>query len=65
MNGKEQAMSYTHDWVIEDASIDDADARVRTALAERCFCVLTEIDIKAILKASIGVEVDNYRILGA
>lgn len=58
-------MSYTHDRMITDASIDAVDARIRKALGERGFGVLTEIDVKTTLKAKIGAEVDDYRILGA
>ena len=57
-------MSYTHDRTI-DAPFDDVDARVRKALAERGFGVLTAIDVKATLKTKIGADMDEYRILGA
>ena len=57
-------MSYTHDRII-DASFDDVDVRVREALSEHGFGVLTEIDVKATLKAKIDAEIDQYRILGA
>lgn len=58
-------MSYTHDRTIGGASIDEVDARIRKALGEQGFGVLTEIDVKATLKAKIGAEIDDYRILGA
>lgn len=57
-------MSYTYDRII-DAPFDDVDARVRKALSEHGFGVLTEIDVKSTLKAKIDAEIDAYRILGA
>jgi uncharacterized protein (DUF302 family) len=47
------------------ASYEDADRRVRTALEEEGFGVITEIDLAATLKKKLGVGVPRYEILGA
>ncbi|WP_016932392.1 DUF302 domain-containing protein [Rhodococcus sp. R1101] len=46
-------------------SFPDAVERTRKALSEQGFGVLTEIDMKATLKAKLGEDMEDYVILGA
>jgi len=46
-------------------SMEDAEAAIRSALADEGFGVLTEIDVAATLKTKIDVDRPAYKILGA
>jgi uncharacterized protein (DUF302 family) len=43
----------------------EAVRRVREALQEQGFGVLTEIDVKQTLREKLGIEMEDYLILGA
>ncbi|MFC7450803.1 DUF302 domain-containing protein [Rhodococcus daqingensis] len=47
------------------SSFADAVAKTRIALQEQGFGVLTEIDMRATLKAKLDEDIEDYLILGA
>jgi uncharacterized protein (DUF302 family) len=57
-------MSYGRSITL-DAPFGDAVERVRAALGDQGFGVLTEIDVKATLENKLGEKIEDYLILGA
>ena len=57
-------MSYHFSRVL-DATFADAIERVKSALKDEGFGVLTEIDVQKTLHEKLGVQFRKYRILGA
>jgi uncharacterized protein (DUF302 family) len=60
----EKVKEYAFSAVLE-TSYEDAVSRVRNALKEEGFGVLTEIDVKATLKKKLDADFRKYVILGA
>ncbi len=57
-------MSYYFNKVL-NVTFDDAVTRVVEELEKEGFGILTEIDVRQILKKKLNVDFGNYRILGA
>jgi len=51
--------------VTVDIPFADAAGRVRAALKDQGFGVLTEIDVTATMAAKLGEQIEDYLILGA
>ena len=58
-------MAYTYDRLLRDVSFSEAESRVREALSDNGFGVLTEIDVRRTMKQKLDADMDGYLILGA
>ena len=58
-------MGYGYTVTVPEPFAPAVVQRVREALAEQGFGVLTEIDVRATLHDKLGVEMSDYLILGA
>ena len=57
-------MSYYFSRILP-IGFDEAVQRTTEALKQEGFGIITEIDVRQTLKAKIGIDFRNYRILGA
>ena len=57
--------SYGYTRSLGTIAFEEAEKKVREALANEGFGILTEIDVKETLKKKLGVDVPRYKILGA
>ncbi len=57
--------SYGYTKSLGAISFEEAEKRVREALASEGFGVLTEIDVRETMKKKLGKDVPRYKILGA
>lgn len=60
-----QDPAYGHTVRLPGVSFDDARTKITEALKQEGFGVLTEIDVKATMKAKLDVDFRRYVILGA
>ena len=51
-------MTYTYNRTLTGVDIDAADTRIRAALKDNGFGILTEIDVKATMKKKIDVGIE-------
>jgi len=58
-------VDYGFTRTLKGVSYETAKRRIEAALKEEGFGVLTEIDVKATLKAKLNADFPNYVILGA
>jgi len=58
-------MSYGYSVRLQEPFSAQVVDRVRAALGEQGFGVLTVIDVQATLRAKLGVQMEDYLILGA
>ena len=57
--------SYGYTRNLGGVDFEEAESRTVAALKQQGFGILTEIDVKATLKAKIDVDFRKYKILGA